>query len=217
MNVYKALSEARSRLHKVPLSKSGYNEYKNYKYFELGDFLPTAIEIFNELDLLGVVSYDKEQATLKIVLTADPTSFITITSPMAQVAPKSPNEMQSIGAIETYQRRYLWMTALEIVENDLLDHINGAPPESRPVPVKEIKEQFVNNGTVKQTVVDDGRDQIIVSIKKTLSALFEGYTPENKIKFMKVNFNISSFKEIEEMKIENLIELMDKLKRQENF
>jgi hypothetical protein len=36
--------------------------------------------------------------------------------------------VQNIGAVETYQRRYLWVTAMEIVEHDALD---SAPPAER--------------------------------------------------------------------------------------
>jgi hypothetical protein len=33
--------------------------------------------------------------------------------------------VQNIGAVETYQRRYLWVTAMEIVEHDALDSSEG--------------------------------------------------------------------------------------------
>jgi hypothetical protein len=33
--------------------------------------------------------------------------------------------VQNIGAVETYQRRYLWVAALEIVEHDALDATTG--------------------------------------------------------------------------------------------
>jgi len=34
--------------------------------------------------------------------------------------------VQNIGAVETYQRRYLWVTAMEIVEHDALDSTTGS-------------------------------------------------------------------------------------------
>ena len=52
-------------------------------------------------------------------------SQIVITSPMGSAALKGCHEVQQIGAVETYQRRYLWVAALEIVEHDALD---GSPP-----------------------------------------------------------------------------------------
>lgn len=40
---------------------------------------------------------------------------------MGSAALKGVHEVQNIGAVETYQRRYLWVAALEIVEHDALD------------------------------------------------------------------------------------------------
>jgi SpoU rRNA methylase family enzyme len=114
--------EARLRLHSIDLKKSGHNKFAGYKYFELGDFLPTIQNIFNELGLCGVVSYTQDLATLTIT---DGTDNIVITSPMGSAALKGCHEVQNIGAVETYQRRYLWVTAMEIVEHDVLDAVTG--------------------------------------------------------------------------------------------
>jgi SpoU rRNA methylase family enzyme len=121
-NVYSKLMQARLKLQSAPLTKSGHNKFAGYKYFELGDFLPTIQNIFNELGLCGVVSYTQDLATLTIT---DGTDNIVITSPMGSAALKGCHEVQNIGAVETYQRRYLWVTALEIVEHDLLDAVTG--------------------------------------------------------------------------------------------
>jgi len=44
---------------------------------------------------------------------------------MGSAALKGCHEVQNIGAVETYQRRYLWVTAMEIVEHDVLDATTG--------------------------------------------------------------------------------------------
>jgi len=113
---------ARLMLQNTKLEKSGHNKFAGYKYFELGDFLPTVQNIFIELGLCGVVSYTQELATLTIT---DGTDSIVITSPMGSAALKGCHEVQNIGAVETYQRRYLWVTAMEIVEHDVLDATTG--------------------------------------------------------------------------------------------
>jgi SpoU rRNA methylase family enzyme len=114
--------QARLKLQSTALNKSGHNKFAGYKYFELGDFLPTVQNIFSELGLCGVVSYDTELAKLTIT---DGTDSIVITSPMGSAALKGCHEVQNIGAVETYQRRYLWVTAMEIVEHDVLDATTG--------------------------------------------------------------------------------------------
>lgn len=120
MSVYKKLMEARVRLQKAELKKSGHNKFAGYFYFELGDFLPTTLEIFNELGLCGVVSFTADTASLTVIDTDD-NSSVMFTSPMGSANLKGCHEVQNIGAVETYQRRYLWSAAMEIVEHDALD------------------------------------------------------------------------------------------------
>ena len=118
--VHKKLMQARMLLQNAPLKKSGHNKFAGYSYFELGDFIPTINAIFNEVGLCGVVSYDTEIASLTITDTDDGTSLV-ITSPMAEANLKGCHPIQNLGAVETYTRRYLWVTAMEIVEHDALD------------------------------------------------------------------------------------------------
>jgi hypothetical protein len=125
MSVYKKLNNARLELQNTKLSKSGHNKFAGYKYFELGDFLPTINNIFSNQGLCGVVSFTSDLATLTIT-DIDDNSQIVITSPMGSAALKGCHEVQNVGAVETYQRRYLWVVAMEIVEHDVLDATTGS-------------------------------------------------------------------------------------------
>jgi hypothetical protein len=141
MTVHKKLMAARVALQGIELKKSGQNKFAGYSYFELGDFLPHIQKIFNNIGLCGVVSYNTEYATLCITDVEDGT-VIVITSPMAEANLKGTHPIQNLGAVETYQRRYLWMTAMEIVEHDILDAsepVREAPkkPEPKPEPEPE--------------------------------------------------------------------------------
>ncbi len=118
--VHKKLMNARMALQSMQLKKSGHNKFSNYYYFELGDFLPQINEIFHSIGLCGVISYDTDYASLTITDVDDGTNIV-ITSPMVEANLKGAHAIQNLGAVETYQRRYLWMTAMEIVEHDALD------------------------------------------------------------------------------------------------
>ena len=133
MGVHKKLMTARMRLQGTELKKSGHNKFAGYQYFELGDFLPQINKIFHEEGLCGVVSYTKDYADLTITDTDDGTCIV-VTSPMVEANLKGAHAIQNLGAVETYQRRYLWMTAMEIVEHDALD---SSPPvkEEKQAPV----------------------------------------------------------------------------------
>lgn len=130
MSVHKKLMQARIALQGTRLEKTGLNKFAGYKYFELGDFIPTVQTIFDGLGLCGVISYGLEVATLEITDTDDGTS-LSVTSPMSTAALKGCHEVQNLGAVETYIRRYLWVTALEIVEHDAIDasQVNERQPD----------------------------------------------------------------------------------------
>lgn len=123
-SVHKKLMEARIALQSVEMKKSGTNKFAGYQYFELGDFLPNIQQIFRNVGLCGFISYSNEYASLTIT-DVDDGSEIVITSPMAEANLKGVHPIQNMGAIETYSRRYLWMTALEIVEHDAVDSSEG--------------------------------------------------------------------------------------------
>ena len=121
MNVYQKLNAARAKFHSIELKKSGHNKFAGYKYFELGDFIIPALEIFKEFGLTGIISFGKDTADLRIVNNEKPEEVIVIESPMSSAALKGCHEVQNLGAVQTYLRRYLWVAALEIVEHDALD------------------------------------------------------------------------------------------------
>ena len=120
MNIYQKLNSARAKFHSIELKKSGHNKFAGYKYFELGDFIIPALGIFKEVGLTGIISFGKEEASLTIV-DVDTENRIVITSPMSTAALKGCHEVQNLGAVQTYLRRYLWVAALEIVEHDAID------------------------------------------------------------------------------------------------
>lgn len=130
MNVYVKLSKIRLELQNRQLKKSGHNKYAGFKYYELGDILPSINELSEKYGILNIINYNREDAVLEIIDTDNPESKITIKSPMSELTLKGAHPIQNLGAIETYQRRYLYLTAYEIVESDYLDAIQGKDTKS---------------------------------------------------------------------------------------
>ena len=150
MNVYQKLNEARERFHQSKLNKSGQNKFAGYKYFELSDFVVPALQIFKEVGLTSIISFGKETADMRIVNNEKPDEVIVIESPMSSAALKGCHEVQNLGAVQTYLRRYLWVAALEIVEHDALDATTGKKgdgPVVRPtkVEVDESRESLLQD------------------------------------------------------------------------
>ena len=151
MKVYKKLVAVRSELQAMSLTKSGHNKFAGYKYFELGDFLPSIQMLFNKHGLCDVISFTEDLATM-VIYDTDDGSSVTFTSPMGSAQLKGCHEVQNIGAVETYQRRYLYVTALAIVEHDALDATTGSAPVE-PKKAVEVKKPEV--GTVTEPNPDD--------------------------------------------------------------
>ena len=155
MKVFKKLIAVRNELAHLPLNKSGHNKFAGYKYFELGDFLPSVQMLFEKHGLCDVISFDADLARMEIYDVEDG-SHVTFTSPMGSANLKGCHEVQNIGAVESYQRRYLYTTALAIVENDVLDATTGsAPVEPKMVkPVAKVEQS--DFGTLASAMIAYG-------------------------------------------------------------
>jgi hypothetical protein len=141
MSVHKKLMAARVKLQSIQMKKSGLNKFAGYSYFELGDFIPHVQTIFNDIGLCGVVSFSTEYAQLCITDVEDGT-VVVITSPMAEANLKGAHPIQNLGATLSYQRRYLWMAAMELVEGDAIDSappVEAPKPQPKPAPVEQPK------------------------------------------------------------------------------
>lgn len=121
MNIYKRMNECKKGLHSIKLTKSGINDYTKQPYFLLSDFLPAILDLCDQLELNTCVSFPENEAILTITNIDTPEEQIIVHSPFGSAELKGCHEVQNIGAVETYQRRYLYMAAFDIMENDILD------------------------------------------------------------------------------------------------
>lgn len=183
MSIYAKLAQARVKLQKENLKKTGNN--RSFKYFELKDFLPRVNEIFDELKMCAVVRYSSELATLTIY-DCEKDESIEFTSPMVQKALPSGTEIQNLGAIQTYQRRYLYLTALEIVEDDLVDSI---PPEKTEQKKQESQKRY--NESTQQNVNSIPREQYhkeVENLRKRLLNKTKEQIEEEKLYDKSINW-----------------------------
>jgi hypothetical protein len=135
MTVYKKLTEARLKLLSADMKKSGKNKFAGYEYFELGDFIPHIHQIFSEVGLCGVFSFEGSNVTLTIHDT-DGTGSISFVSPAVSASNPKGQAIQDLGSTHTYLRRYLWLMAMEITEHDSVDAVvveKPAAPAEKPV------------------------------------------------------------------------------------
>ena len=160
MTIYSKLAMARVALQTKGLKKTGDNGGR-FKYFELADFIGTINEICKEIGLLPVVSFTKETAKMTIYDT-EGEGTIEITSPFGSAELRACHEVQNIGAVETYQRRYLYMSAFEIAECDAVDGETKEDVDQRPATQRQIEEFKILGGDL---------DKLAEALKKDVEDL----------------------------------------------
>lgn len=177
MNVYQKLNNARNAFHAIKLEKTGHNKFAGYKYFELGDFLIPALKVFSEHGLTSIVSFGPDMAHMAIINTDDPKDSFQITSPMGSAALKGCHEVQNIGAVETYQRRYLWVSALEIVEHDALD--SSRPIDDGNAASKGVKSAKTglheSSKSIGQAATETLTDEQLANVKTWSDAIIDAH------------------------------------------
>lgn len=122
LNIYQKIQKARVELQKKDIKKTGLNKYSNYKYFELGDFLPHVNDICFAVGLYTEFEYGEEEAFLHLIDCDNPDVKRKWRTPVKVPALKGCSDIQAIGGSQTFARRYLYMMAFEIAETDLVDN-----------------------------------------------------------------------------------------------
>lgn len=224
MSVLKKLMEARIKLQSTKIEKTGNNKFAGYKYMQLDDFLPATQEIFNGLGLCGIVSFGVDLATLTITDT-DNGECIVIGSPMSTCALKGAHEIQNLGAVQTYLRRYLWVTAMEIVEHDALDSSEPLKPETKKAapkadawaaapekaPAKKVIEGNGGNWNIKISDEHDGNGWAAAAKQGAEMALELAQTADDVLEIFKTNRVI--FDQLKEADAGMHAELMETFKK----
>ena len=125
MNIYEKIETIRVELAAKKLKKSGKNDYANFCYYTLDDFIPTVNELMLKKKLFSNFSIDGDVATVTIIDIEKPEDQVIFRSPIADAQIKGTTPIQCLGGVHTYMRRYLYLNVFEITEPDLLDAVVG--------------------------------------------------------------------------------------------
>ena len=155
------MTALKKELSAIKMPKSGENKYAGFKYHELQDFLPF-ISILNEkYGVSESISMNREQVTITLRNVDEPEDFEPITFPFVEAemkakggAPSQVDAIQRMGASITYNRRYAYLLAYGITENDTVDAIGKLEENNMEVLTNEIlnkkKEDFENGKLTRE-------------------------------------------------------------------
>lgn len=116
-NLRQKLQEARLLLKEEKIEKSGKNSFTKINYFTLQDIEPAITRVSEKSRLTPLFTFTKEKAILTIA-DWDSEETLVFESPMVEQKDSKMNEIQILGSLETYQRRYLYNIAFALNESD---------------------------------------------------------------------------------------------------
>lgn len=183
LNVFQKLIKARAMFLQEEIKKTGKNMKLEFKYFELSDIVPVATRIFEEVGLLPIVNFTDTTASLEMANVDNPEETIVFLAPFTQITPVVStktgnavmNEMQALGSSITYMRRYLYMIAMDICEDDTIDSDTGIKvpaPVAKPIrtaPATPVERKEVKEGLT--AVNEQATDLQIKGLKAVLKKL----------------------------------------------
>ena len=161
MNLFEKIQCIKEDLLQANLKKTGNNTFAGYTYYELGDFLPTIIAKCKEYKVFTYPTFDVDNARLIAINAENPEEKVEVTSPMKELQLKGCNDIQALGGVETYQRRYLYMALFDIVENDMFDGIKGGGDKEKkqPTEIDSIKSEILD---LMKDIIKSGVDKEVV-------------------------------------------------------
>ncbi len=128
--LYESIIAIRVKLQETNLKKSGKNRFAGFEYFELADFLPTLNKLMLEENMCDAYYIDDEFATLELIK-GDEKQLYTIPferfeTPLNKNGQPSMQDIQYLGALNTYYKRYLYLNAFGITDGDVIDSMDSA-------------------------------------------------------------------------------------------
>lgn len=195
MNVYQKLQQVRVDLQKINPKKTGNNTFAGYTYYELGDFIPYVNNLMEQYNLTSCISFG-DIGCLEIINAEKPDERILFTAPMSTAQLKGCNEVQNLGAVITYIRRYLWTNALELTEHDALGATTGKETPQKPVQQTKPAEppktpQPQQNANTEPVVVNEAQIKRLYAICKE-----HGKNQDDLKDYMMLEFGFNSSKKL---------------------
>lgn len=159
MNLNESIIDVRVKLQNAKLKKTGKNKSAGFDYFELADFLPKLNELMLEEKMNDRFYIKDGYATLELQkgeeinqYTMPFTMFETPTYRRENrdtgeiYDVKSMQDIQYLGALNTYYKRYLYLNAFGITDGEVIDSMNNdeITPKKREAKATESQLNLIN-------------------------------------------------------------------------
>tara|TARA_R110002020_G_scaffold62613_1_gene167322 strand:- start:2277 stop:2882 length:606 start_codon:yes stop_codon:yes gene_type:complete len=192
LSTLKKLQTARVMLKARKPKKSGRNKFSGYDYYELDDFLPQTLSIFEELGLSYLETYPDKKGLIYVVDTGDKDAeAVVVEMPFSHANLRGCHEVQNVGAVMSYTQRYLWKSIMGLTDGDEVDESKGDP--ERPPELQRITSQQVTD--IRAILKDISGDEAAFCKIYEVSALEEMPAHAHKNALARLNKRIKQLEE----------------------
>lgn len=166
MNLNESIINIRVELQNSNLKMSGKNTHAGFTYFELADFLPKLNELMLKYSVNDQLAIGKEYAELTLLKGDEKQTytipFFMFDVPLTKAGLPMMQQIQYLGALNTYCKRYLYLNAFGITDGEVIDALNQSEIIA---PKQEIKEYISKEQAtgLNKYAIEQGQD-----IKKVL-------------------------------------------------
>lgn len=172
LNLNESIIKIRVKLQNSKIKKSGKNKFAGFEYYELGDFLPKLNELMLEENINDLFTIENDEVKLVLMKGEEKQEykmpFRIFETPLTKDGKQSMQDIQYLGALNTYYKRYLYLNAFGITDGEVIDTMNS---EEIKNPIKQERKEIAI--TEKQIELIKQLDQ--ERVKKAL----EYYEKEN--------------------------------------
>ena len=204
-NLNESIIKIRVELQKSKIKKSGKNSYAGFDYYELADFLPKLNELMEKEGVNDILKIENEEATLTLIKGNESQEykmpFVLFDTPLTfkknksgeymknasneYIQVPSMQDIQYLGALNTYYKRYLYLNAFGITDGEVIDSM-----DNENLNVKTQSKSTYGKITPKQ-----------------LEMLQKAYTGDNLKKLLEIN----NLEKLEDMSMKKASEIIGKI------
>ena len=140
LNLNESIIKIRVELQNSKIKKSGKNKYAGFEYYELSDFLPKLNELMQKEKVNDLFTIENDEVKLTLIKGEEKQEykmpFRIFETPLTKDGKQSMQDIQYLGALNTYYKRYLYLNAFGITDGEVIDTMNFEEIQSKKKVVK---------------------------------------------------------------------------------
>lgn len=205
LSLNESIIQIRVELQNTKIKKSGKNKFAGFDYYELADFLPKLNELMSKYKVNDLFTIENDKATLTLIKGDEKQTysmpFVIFETPLTYKKDKSGNfmkdkngdfiqvpsmqDIQYLGALNTYYKRYLYLNVFGITDGEVIDSMdnNEMSKKTTKTPTKKVnttKTAEPITEPVEEKKETDFRTLLMMELKKQGININE-YAKEHKL------------------------------------